>query len=148
MNEDNPKRKSVPNWLKAALEDDDPEIHRLSSTMPAVRRKNEFPLLHTSDEESVAYPSVSQTLGNQDPLWSHRHTGRAYRENPHHIRRGHNHTKHGRNGFHGPHHRGGKRLHAHGHRQLQGHGKRHGHAQNRYMFMKLWSYFAKVHLSD
>lgn len=133
MNEDSPKRKSVPSWLKAALEDDDPEILRLSSTMPAVRRKNEFPLLHTSDEESVAYPSVSQTLGNQDPLWNHRHPRRAYRENPHHIRRGHNHMKHGRNNnFHGPHHRGGKR-HVHGHRQLQGHGKGHGHGhgQNR-----------------
>uniref|UniRef100_H2Z7F1 Uncharacterized protein n=1 Tax=Ciona savignyi TaxID=51511 RepID=H2Z7F1_CIOSA len=66
-------RKSMPDWLRAALgdevrqenvEDDDSEIAgcppmNRTATMPSMNQK-EFPLLNTSDEESICYPSISQ----------------------------------------------------------------------------------------
>ncbi|XP_039267499.2 uncharacterized protein LOC120342644 isoform X1 [Styela clava] len=137
--EDGRQRKSVPSWLRAALDDDEAERggRRLVSTMPAPGR-GEFPLLHMSDEESIAYPSVSQTLGNGDRFGPRFNNSRG-RGDPRHVqhdqrrRGGQLHRKTSRNhGQHGVHGRGGKRFgHAHGHRHIHGHVKRQMHGPHR-----------------
>ncbi|XP_076814357.1 uncharacterized protein LOC143460649 [Clavelina lepadiformis] len=120
--------KSMPDWLRAALGnevapndviDDESEIAmppmKRVATLPVMNQK-EFPLLNTSDEESVNYPSISRngrggfTMPHhsmQDEMVRNQHHQRTgHRRSHHHHGKRHRHHRHGAHHHHGGRHHG------------------------------------------
>lgn len=135
-------QKSLPNWIREALESDNASDH--NNEPRPVPPKQRFPLLQMSDDESIAYPSVSQNYGKDekfDPVWTSNQDPRAMHEN---VRQ--QAGKHRRcNKLHKPHEmhdtrrgqgRGrDKRFHKHGRRHHQGIPRRHHGAHHRYVLV-------------
>nr|XP_002122775.1 uncharacterized protein LOC100185716 [Ciona intestinalis] len=137
-------KKSMPDWLRAALgeevgqdnmEDEEsqdfgpPHMTR-NATMPSIKQK-EFPLLNTSDEESICYPSISQNGGliSREAFRSRQHqtlphgkrrrrrsTGTGIKSHHSHHHGHHQHQRHHRHGSkRSSHHHGRRRHHEHHH---------------------------------